>query len=380
MSTARTSTTRTSAPTTARPRARSARRSIRSSPDFAAAHQDLVKQVNLGTTINGKPLVAFKITKNAREIQDGQRPATLYSSTQHAREWLATETQRRLLHLFVENYGGTGPAVDEQGAALNGATKEEITQIVNNNELWFLPVANPDGYDYTFTPDNRLWRKNLRDNNNDGQITPDQDGVDPNRNFPTNWNYDNEGSSSEFASETYRGPGPGSEAETKAFQKLLDRVGFEMNVNYHTAAELLLYPIGFQVETYTADDPIYRALSGTDADSAIKGNGEGAPDNYDPDVGAELYTTNGDTNDHLHKSSDTLSWTPELDVGDAARGGGGSVFEFQDREDDVRAVFEKNIPFALDVAKSAADPANPVSHLGNTPENFVVSSFDDVLR
>ena len=90
-----------------------------------------------------------------------------------------------------------------------------------------------------------------------------------------------------------------------------------MNVNYHTAAELLLYPIGFQVETYTADDPIYRALSGTDADSAIKGNGEGAPDNYDPDVGAELYTTNGDTNDHLHKSSDTLSWTPELDVSDA---------------------------------------------------------------
>ena len=153
-----------------------------------------------------------------------------------------------------------------------------------------------------------------------------------------------------------------------------------MNVNYHTAAELLLYPIGFQVETYTADDPIYRALSGTDADSAIKGNGEGAPDNYDPDVGAELYTTNGDTNDHLHKSSDTLSWTPELDVGDAARGGGGSVFEFQDREDDVRAVFEKNIPFALDVAKSAADPANPVSHLGNTPENFVVSLVRDLLR
>ena len=29
--------------------------------------------------------------------------------------------------------------------------------------------------------------------------------------------------------------------------------------------------------------------------------------------------------------------------------------------------FEKNIPFALDVAKSAKDPANPVSHLGNEP-------------
>ena len=43
-------------------------------------------------------------------------------------------------------------------------------------------MANPDGYDYTFTPGNRLWRKNLRDNNGDGVITAG-DGVDLNRNF-----------------------------------------------------------------------------------------------------------------------------------------------------------------------------------------------------
>ena len=65
-------------------------------------------------------------------------------------------------------------------------------------------VANPDGYDFTFTPGNRLWRKNLRDNNGDGQITIG-DGVDPNRNYPTYWGYDNEGSSDEPASDTYRG-------------------------------------------------------------------------------------------------------------------------------------------------------------------------------
>ena len=43
-------------------------------------------------------------------------------------------------------------------------------------------MANPDGYDFTFQPDQRLWRKNLSDNDGDGQIT-NADGVDLNRNY-----------------------------------------------------------------------------------------------------------------------------------------------------------------------------------------------------
>ena len=58
-------------------------------------------------------------------------------------------------------------------------------------------------------PENRLWRKNRRPNR-DGSI-----GVDPNRNFPTKWGYDNEGSSPDPTSETFRGAGPASEPETK---------------------------------------------------------------------------------------------------------------------------------------------------------------------
>ena len=49
------------------------------------------------------------------------------------------------------------------------------------------------------------------------------DGVDPNRNFPTDWGLDDEGSSPDFASETYRGPPPASEPETQAMIKPLER-------------------------------------------------------------------------------------------------------------------------------------------------------------
>jgi hypothetical protein len=330
---------------------------------LASQHPNLVKPEIVGRTINDVPILALKVTRNARDLRDGARPAVLYSSTQHAREWITPEQNRRLAHYFVDNYGKQ----TEAGRA--------VTPLVNANELWFLVVANPDGYDFTFTPGNRLWRKNLRDVNGDGQIT-NGDGVDPNRNFAQKWNYDDEGSSSDPASETYRGSGPASEPETQAMDGLQKRVKFKFQVNYHSAAELLLYPFGWQVETPSADDPIFVALSGTDEKPAIDGQeGTGAPDDYDPDLSAELYTTNGETNDNGYSRYKTLGWTPEMDVSDPDRGGGESVFEFQDSAADLQDVFDKNLPFALDVAKSAKDPANPVERLGIDVPDFVPATF-----
>jgi hypothetical protein len=310
---------------------------------IANANKDLVKLESVGKSLNGKDILAVKVTTGARLLPDGIKPATLYSATQHAREWIATETDMRLLKYVLAN-------------------KAALKDLLNKTELWFVPVANPDGYDFTFTEGNRLWRKNLRDNNADGKITGG-DGVDPNRNFATDFHYDEEGSSSIPSSETYRGAGPTSEPETKAMDGLLNRIRFRMNLNYHSYGPLLLYPVGFQIATQTADNPIYEALTGNDAKPAVPG--------FDPDLGAELYTTNGDTNDHAHFKYGTLSWTPELE-----EGCDGCGFVFPDDEALVQAEFEKNLPFALDVAKSAVNPAEPVSHLGNTTPDFVLDPFE----
>ena len=234
----------------------------------------------------------------------------------------------------------------------------------------------PGRDDFTFEPGQRLWRKNLRDNNNDGEVAPG-DGVDPNRNFAERWGYDNEGSSPQTASETYRGPSAGSEPETQALDAFVARVGFEFFVNYHSAAELLLYGTGRQVATPTPDDVIAEAMAGDDANPAVPG--------YDPDISAELYTTNGDTDTHMTERYGTFGFTPEMATCEAASDSVpddeweaddcGSGFEFPDDEGLVQAEFEKNIPFALSVAQSAEDPDDPVSVVGRTAEDFRVDSF-----
>ena len=93
-----------------------------------------------------------------------------------------------------------------------------------STEVWFIPVFNLDGYDYTFqTRGSRLWRKNLRDTNGNGTIGSG-DGVDTNRNFAEQWGYDNEGSSATPSNETYRGAAPESEPEVSSFHALMKRI------------------------------------------------------------------------------------------------------------------------------------------------------------
>lgn len=314
---------------------------------LASENPQLVKLVVLGHTYQGREIIALKLTQGARGIADGTRPAVLHSSTQHAREWISTEVNRRLLNWYIDEWR---------------ANDKEVKDLLKANELWFVVVANPDGYQYTFDNE-RLWRKNLRDNDNDGQITR-ADGVDPNRNYPEHFGYDEEGSSSQISSDTYRGPSPASEPETQAMISLFDRADFSFQINWHSFGQWLLYAEGWQTGTPTADDPIYYALSGNRDNPAI-------PD-FEPGLSSDvLYVTNGETTDYAHAERGTLGWTPELGEGDDDGG-----FVFPDDEAQVQAEFERVLPYALDVAKSAADPANPVSHLGLETKPFYLKSDD----
>jgi hypothetical protein len=298
-------------------------------------NRGFLRLYDIGDSIEGRDILAVRMTQGARGLPLGKRPAVLYQATTHAREWISTEVGMRLLEWYVAERRAGNP---------------EIQELLETTELWFVPVVNPDGYEYTFTTE-RLWRKNLRDNDNNGIIN-NSDGVDLNRNYAEHWNYDEEGSSSQFSSETYRGAEPGSEPEAAADMHLVENMAdFKFAISYHSFGQLLLYTQGWQTLTPSADDPIYVALTGTDDDPAVEG--------FNPGVGADLYTTNGEFTDWAHGEANVLAWTPEL-----SEGCPGCAFEFPDDETLIQEEFERLLPFSVNVGMSALDPDDPESHMG----------------
>ncbi|MEU0109352.1 M14 family zinc carboxypeptidase [Streptomyces sp. NPDC006251] len=327
----------------------------------AQENPGLTKVVSIGKTVRGQDILALKLTKGAKKTKDGSKPSVLYLSNQHAREWITPEMTRRLMHHYLDNY----------------KKDRRVKKIVDSTELWFVISANPDGYDHTFADDaNRLWRKNLRDVNGDGVIGTG-DGVDLNRNFAYKWGYDNEGSSPNPTSETYRGAGPNSEPETKALDAFQKRIGFTYGINYHSAAELILYGVGWQVATSTPDDVVYEALAGTPENPAIPG--------YHPQVSSELYTTNGEADGHAANVNGLAMFTPEMSTCQTASNADPndewkasdcrSIFTFPDDEKLIQQEFAKNVPFALSVAESAAHPDRPSSSVGLSAADFTPAGF-----
>ena len=120
-----------------------------------AANPEIVKKVVYGKSRYGEDLVAYKVSNNPHGLADGARPVVWYESTQHAREWIAGETIRRLFAHVLANKS-------------NNAT--DIPALLGSTELWFVPIVNVDGYDWTFQQKaTRFWRRTLSDNNNRSQ-------------------------------------------------------------------------------------------------------------------------------------------------------------------------------------------------------------------
>ena len=217
-------------------------------------------------TIEGRDVYCVRISNTPD--QNTNKPKIQYNSLTHAREPMGMQQMMFFMWYLLENY----------------TTNEEVKYLVDNLELYFIPVMNPDGFMYNYITDpagGGMWRKNRR-NNGSGEY-----GVDLNRNFGYKWGYDNYGSSPDPWSETYRGPSAFSEFETQDFREFCVDKKFKFAYNYHTYANETLYPWCYVTEV-TPDSLTEYAF--TEHMMAENGYVCGP-------AGLVLYNTNGDAMD-----------------------------------------------------------------------------------
>lgn len=206
---------------------------------MALLYPNLVKAkqpISATQSFEGRNIWYVKFSDNPNT--DENENEVLYTALHHAREGASLSQLIFYMWYLLENY----------------ATDPDIQETLNNSELFFVPCVNPDGYYYNQTTDPNgggMWRKNRRLNSDNTY------GVDLNRNYGMNWGYNNQGSSPNTSSDTYRGAAAFSEPETQAIRNFCNSRQFKNALNAHTFSNVLIYPWGHIPSIYTPDSATY---------------------------------------------------------------------------------------------------------------------------
>lgn len=193
----------------------------------------------IGYSLENRPIHFVRIS-NAPNTDQTDKPEVFYDAVHHAREPASMSQLIFYMWYLLENYG----------------TDPEVTYLVDNREMYFVPCINPDGYVYNQNNDpggGGMWRKNRRDNG-DGTM-----GVDLNRNYGWLWGFDDQGSSPDGNSETFRGSAPFSEPETQAIRDFCNAHEFRAALNYHCFGDMVINPWGPQPDLLTPDSLLFVA-------------------------------------------------------------------------------------------------------------------------
>jgi murein tripeptide amidase MpaA len=308
--------------------------------NIAKTYPSIAKLYNLGNlyphqnstpkrTFQGRSIYALKLSDNPAQNESSE-PDVLYMGLHHSREWITVEVVIYFLEYILNNY----------------QTNSTIWNIINNTELWIVPVVNPDGFHYSQygrddinNSNGNQWRKNLNETNgNPGFQNPSAatgDGVDLNRNYGYKWGYDNFGSSGDPNNHLYRGSGPFSEVETQLIRDLSIAMQFKLAISFHSHSQVILFPWAYD-DYDTPHDLLFNEIAKNMShyNNYIYGN---------PKDGV-LYNCNGETCDWLYSNMSCLAFTFEL----------GTLFIPPTSQ--ILPICQKNLEPCFIIAKIADDP------------------------
>ncbi|VDN04591.1 unnamed protein product [Thelazia callipaeda] len=246
-------------------------------------YPNLAEVFNIARTYEGRKMVAIKIGNNL-----SFKPAIFIDAGIHAREWIAPAVALYIASKLITKYG----------------RDSDVTRMVDNFDWYIVPVANPDGYEYSMTYD-RLWRKTRSKN-----ITVNKwcIGADANRNWGYRWG--ETGANHSPCSCTYPGSAPFSEVETAGIRDFLIYQVPELKIyiSLHSYGQLILAPWG-----YTNDKPNNHHDQEYAASLAVEAirNKTGAKYNYGT-ISELMYLASGTSIDYMQDKGVPYIYAIEL--------------------------------------------------------------------
>jgi hypothetical protein len=235
---------------------------------FNTLYPSLCHLDTIGTSINGKLVLALKISDNAAIAED--EPEVFYSSTIHGDETGGFVLMLHLADYLLKNYN----------------LDERVKNMVDNLEIWINPLANPDG---TYKSGNVISSLATRYNVN---------GIDLNRNFPDPLN-----------------PFIAPQKETVDMIKFMRKHRFVISANFHSGAEVVNYPWDRWLSKIHADDSWFNSISRSYADTVHIYSGPVYMNDLDNGVtrGAVWYSIEGGRQDFVTYELQGREVTIELD-------------------------------------------------------------------
>ncbi|KXN64594.1 peptidase M14, carboxypeptidase A, partial [Conidiobolus coronatus NRRL 28638] len=249
----------------------------------AQNNQGIVKFVpSIGKTLQGNDIFAVHLTNP----NGAAKKKIWFESLIHAREWITGTTTQYIFNEFLTKC----------------ESDPTIKSLLDQVEIIFIPIVNPDGYKYTQTE--RLWRKNRNGK-----------GVDLNRNFPFHWG--GPGASTDPNSETYRGKSAGSELETQAITKYYSAQGpIAGGIDWHSYSELVLRPWG-DTKNEAPHEAQHKKLGDGIRDKIKLNRGKV----YTSQKSVSLYPTSGTASDWFYGDKGSYGFTIELSPDENAKNG-----------------------------------------------------------
>jgi g-D-glutamyl-meso-diaminopimelate peptidase len=216
------------------------------------ARYPTARVVTIGKSLWGNPIRALVLGRPSA------RKKILIQASIHAREILTAQLALRQAEILLE-------------AAARGAVygSMHVADILDQVEIWVVPVSNPDGTllvtkGFSAVPSaakvsaDQLLKMN-GGSNNFSRWKANGRGVDLNRNFDGKWGLDSKHLSP--GSEGFAGTKPFSEPEAEALRALTVQKDFAISVSYHASGEILYWYNPFNTAVNTKDKALASQIS-----------------------------------------------------------------------------------------------------------------------